>query len=145
MVLFCVFIVRVRSENTKDFCDHFVFRSLPSLPYFSFNHFSVSELNYYLLIHVFFLTERPLHHSEKILEQVLEWSSLDYPSSAFLVIKKFVGFKLLGEGRVCCRCYKRRSSCSISCYPALLFLRSSLFLNSSFVHLLMTVFYIIIV
>lgn len=33
--------------------------------------------------------ERPLHHSEKILEQVLEWSSLDYPSSAFLVIKKF--------------------------------------------------------
>ncbi|XP_031605215.1 arf-GAP with Rho-GAP domain, ANK repeat and PH domain-containing protein 2 [Oreochromis aureus] len=41
--------------------------------------------------------ERPLHHSEKILEQVLEWSSLDYPSSAFLVIKKFVGFRLLGK------------------------------------------------
>uniref|UniRef100_A0A7N8XIK7 ArfGAP with RhoGAP domain, ankyrin repeat and PH domain 2 n=1 Tax=Mastacembelus armatus TaxID=205130 RepID=A0A7N8XIK7_9TELE len=33
--------------------------------------------------------ERPLHHSEKVLEQVLEWSSLDFPSSAFLVIKKF--------------------------------------------------------
>uniref|UniRef100_A0A3B4ZYD2 PH domain-containing protein n=1 Tax=Stegastes partitus TaxID=144197 RepID=A0A3B4ZYD2_9TELE len=37
--------------------------------------------------------ERPLHHSEKILEQVLEWSSLDCPSSAFLVIKKFAGAK----------------------------------------------------
>ncbi|KAG7241617.1 hypothetical protein INR49_025537 [Caranx melampygus] len=33
--------------------------------------------------------ERPLHHSEKVLEQVLEWSRLDCPSSAFLVIKKF--------------------------------------------------------
>uniref|UniRef100_A0AAQ5ZHH9 ArfGAP with RhoGAP domain, ankyrin repeat and PH domain 2 n=1 Tax=Amphiprion ocellaris TaxID=80972 RepID=A0AAQ5ZHH9_AMPOC len=37
--------------------------------------------------------ERPLHHSEKILEQVLEWSSLDCPSSAFLVIKKFAEAK----------------------------------------------------
>ncbi|XP_050931666.1 LOW QUALITY PROTEIN: arf-GAP with Rho-GAP domain, ANK repeat and PH domain-containing protein 2 [Lates calcarifer] len=37
--------------------------------------------------------ERPLHHSEKILEQVLEWSTLDCPSSAFLVIKKFAGAK----------------------------------------------------
>ncbi|XP_028284564.1 arf-GAP with Rho-GAP domain, ANK repeat and PH domain-containing protein 2 isoform X2 [Parambassis ranga] len=35
--------------------------------------------------------ERPLHHSEKILEQVLEWSTLDCPSSAFLIIKKFPG------------------------------------------------------
>ncbi|XP_061769570.1 arf-GAP with Rho-GAP domain, ANK repeat and PH domain-containing protein 2 [Nerophis ophidion] len=35
--------------------------------------------------------ERPLHHSEKILEQVLEWSTLDCPSSAFLVLKKFAG------------------------------------------------------
>ncbi|XP_077598646.1 arf-GAP with Rho-GAP domain, ANK repeat and PH domain-containing protein 2 isoform X2 [Stigmatopora nigra] len=33
--------------------------------------------------------ERPLHHSEKILEQVLEWSTLDCPSSAFLLLKKF--------------------------------------------------------
>lgn len=33
--------------------------------------------------------ERPLHHSEKILEQVLEWSSLESPGSAFLVLKKF--------------------------------------------------------
>uniref|UniRef100_A0A671W2S8 ArfGAP with RhoGAP domain, ankyrin repeat and PH domain 2 n=1 Tax=Sparus aurata TaxID=8175 RepID=A0A671W2S8_SPAAU len=38
--------------------------------------------------------ERPLHHSEKILEQVLEWSALEYPSSAFLVIKKFSGISL---------------------------------------------------
>uniref|UniRef100_A0A3Q1H731 ArfGAP with RhoGAP domain, ankyrin repeat and PH domain 2 n=1 Tax=Anabas testudineus TaxID=64144 RepID=A0A3Q1H731_ANATE len=37
--------------------------------------------------------ERPLHHSEKILEEVLEWSNLDYPSSAFLVIKKFAKTK----------------------------------------------------
>ncbi|XP_013873840.1 arf-GAP with Rho-GAP domain, ANK repeat and PH domain-containing protein 2 [Austrofundulus limnaeus] len=35
--------------------------------------------------------ERPLHHSEKILEQVLEWSTLECPSSAFLLIKKFPG------------------------------------------------------
>ncbi|XP_077445788.1 arf-GAP with Rho-GAP domain, ANK repeat and PH domain-containing protein 2 isoform X2 [Stigmatopora argus] len=33
--------------------------------------------------------ERPLHHSEKILEQVLEWSALDCPRSAFLLLKKF--------------------------------------------------------
>ncbi|KAJ8008032.1 hypothetical protein DPEC_G00100520 [Dallia pectoralis] len=33
--------------------------------------------------------ERPLHYKEKVLEQVLEWSTLDDPSSAFLVIKKF--------------------------------------------------------
>ncbi|KAM9834175.1 arf-GAP with Rho-GAP domain, ANK repeat and PH domain-containing protein 2 isoform 2-T2 [Syngnathus typhle] len=37
--------------------------------------------------------ERPLHHSEKILEQVLEWSELDCPSSAFLVLKKFAKAK----------------------------------------------------
>ncbi|XP_057710856.1 arf-GAP with Rho-GAP domain, ANK repeat and PH domain-containing protein 2-like isoform X1 [Corythoichthys intestinalis] len=37
--------------------------------------------------------ERPLHHSEKILEQVLEWSTLDCPSSAFLVLKKFAKAK----------------------------------------------------
>uniref|UniRef100_A0A672T5S7 ArfGAP with RhoGAP domain, ankyrin repeat and PH domain 2 n=1 Tax=Sinocyclocheilus grahami TaxID=75366 RepID=A0A672T5S7_SINGR len=33
--------------------------------------------------------ERPLHYNEKILEQVLEWSSLEDPSSAFLLIKKY--------------------------------------------------------
>ncbi|XP_071315206.1 arf-GAP with Rho-GAP domain, ANK repeat and PH domain-containing protein 2 isoform X2 [Trachinotus anak] len=41
--------------------------------------------------------ERPLHHSEKILEQVLEWSTLDYPSSAFLVIKKFAGAETVAD------------------------------------------------
>ncbi|XP_022056188.1 arf-GAP with Rho-GAP domain, ANK repeat and PH domain-containing protein 2 [Acanthochromis polyacanthus] len=43
--------------------------------------------------------ERPLHHSEKILEQVLEWSSLDCPSSAFLVIKKFADAKRVADGK----------------------------------------------
>ncbi|XP_053272100.1 arf-GAP with Rho-GAP domain, ANK repeat and PH domain-containing protein 2 [Pleuronectes platessa] len=43
--------------------------------------------------------ERPLHHSEKILEQVLEWSSLDFPSSAFLVIKRFAGAKGGADGK----------------------------------------------
>uniref|UniRef100_A0A3P8SBI6 ArfGAP with RhoGAP domain, ankyrin repeat and PH domain 2 n=1 Tax=Amphiprion percula TaxID=161767 RepID=A0A3P8SBI6_AMPPE len=43
--------------------------------------------------------ERPLHHSEKILEQVLEWSSLDCPSSAFLVIKKFAEAKRVADGK----------------------------------------------
>ncbi|PWA28859.1 hypothetical protein CCH79_00012923, partial [Gambusia affinis] len=43
--------------------------------------------------------ERPLHHSEKILEQVLEWSALDCPSSAFLVIKKFAGAKRMAGGK----------------------------------------------
>ncbi|RXM28950.1 Arf-GAP with Rho-GAP domain, ANK repeat and PH domain-containing protein 2 [Acipenser ruthenus] len=31
--------------------------------------------------------ERPLHYREKVLEQVLEWSSLEEPGSAFLIIK----------------------------------------------------------
>ncbi|MED6274631.1 hypothetical protein CHARACLAT_018277, partial [Characodon lateralis] len=43
--------------------------------------------------------ERPLHHNEKILEQVLEWSTLDRPSSAFLVIKKFAGAKRMAGGK----------------------------------------------
>uniref|UniRef100_A0A8D3C480 Arf-GAP with Rho-GAP domain, ANK repeat and PH domain-containing protein 2 n=1 Tax=Scophthalmus maximus TaxID=52904 RepID=A0A8D3C480_SCOMX len=43
--------------------------------------------------------ERPLHHSEKILEQVLEWSTLDSPSSAFLVIKKFAAAKKVAGGK----------------------------------------------
>ncbi|XP_076144519.1 arf-GAP with Rho-GAP domain, ANK repeat and PH domain-containing protein 2 [Alosa pseudoharengus] len=38
--------------------------------------------------------ERPLHYKEKILEQVLEWSSLEDPSSAFLIVKKFPVAKL---------------------------------------------------
>uniref|UniRef100_UPI003AAFC4B0 arf-GAP with Rho-GAP domain, ANK repeat and PH domain-containing protein 2 isoform X1 n=1 Tax=Centroberyx gerrardi TaxID=166262 RepID=UPI003AAFC4B0 len=43
--------------------------------------------------------ERPLHPSEKILEQVLEWSALDDPGSAFLIIKKFAGAKRVADGR----------------------------------------------
>ncbi|KAM4611838.1 LOW QUALITY PROTEIN: arf-GAP with Rho-GAP domain, ANK repeat and PH domain-containing protein 2 [Polymixia lowei] len=42
--------------------------------------------------------ERPLHRKEKILEQVLEWSVLDDPGSAFLVIKKFLGAKMVADG-----------------------------------------------
>ncbi|XP_051566490.1 arf-GAP with Rho-GAP domain, ANK repeat and PH domain-containing protein 2-like [Myxocyprinus asiaticus] len=38
--------------------------------------------------------ERPLHYKEKILEQVLEWSSLENPGSAFLLIKQFSGSKM---------------------------------------------------
>ncbi|KAM4536920.1 arf-GAP with Rho-GAP domain, ANK repeat and PH domain-containing protein 2 isoform 1-T3 [Odontesthes bonariensis] len=43
--------------------------------------------------------ERPLHHNEKILEQVLEWSSLDCPSSAFLIIKKFARVRKMADGK----------------------------------------------
>ncbi|XP_076581754.1 arf-GAP with Rho-GAP domain, ANK repeat and PH domain-containing protein 2 isoform X2 [Chaetodon auriga] len=43
--------------------------------------------------------ERPLHHSEKILEQVLEWSNLDCPRSAFLVLKKFSEAKRVTDGK----------------------------------------------
>uniref|UniRef100_A0A3B3C376 ArfGAP with RhoGAP domain, ankyrin repeat and PH domain 2 n=1 Tax=Oryzias melastigma TaxID=30732 RepID=A0A3B3C376_ORYME len=43
--------------------------------------------------------ERPLHHSEKILEQVLEWSALETPSSAFLVIKKLPKTKRIHDGK----------------------------------------------
>ncbi|XP_062849648.1 arf-GAP with Rho-GAP domain, ANK repeat and PH domain-containing protein 2 [Trichomycterus rosablanca] len=38
--------------------------------------------------------ERPLHYKEKILEQVLEWSTLEDPSSAFLLIKKYPGSRM---------------------------------------------------
>lgn len=43
--------------------------------------------------------ERPLHHSERVLEQVLEWSGLDCPSSAFLVIKRFPEARAGADGR----------------------------------------------
>ena len=43
------------------------------------------------------MPERPLHYKEKVLEQVLEWSTMDDPSSAFLVIKKFKGVKTASE------------------------------------------------
>ncbi|XP_019381876.1 PREDICTED: arf-GAP with Rho-GAP domain, ANK repeat and PH domain-containing protein 2 [Gavialis gangeticus] len=34
--------------------------------------------------------ERPLHYTENVLEQVLHWSSLPEPGTAYLVIKKFL-------------------------------------------------------
>ncbi|XP_066487843.1 arf-GAP with Rho-GAP domain, ANK repeat and PH domain-containing protein 2 [Tiliqua scincoides] len=34
--------------------------------------------------------ERPLHYTENVLEQILHWSSLPNPGSAYLVIKKFL-------------------------------------------------------
>nr|XP_016853922.1 PREDICTED: arf-GAP with Rho-GAP domain, ANK repeat and PH domain-containing protein 2 [Anolis carolinensis] len=34
--------------------------------------------------------ERPLHYSENVLEQILHWSALTNPSSAYLVVKKFL-------------------------------------------------------
>lgn len=43
-------------------------------------------------------TERPLHHSERILEQVLEWSGLESPGSAFLILKKFPVPEKKGRG-----------------------------------------------
>ncbi|MBN3303978.1 ARAP2 protein, partial [Amia calva] len=38
--------------------------------------------------------ERPLHYKEKVLEQVLEWSSLEEPGSAYLVIKNIHATKM---------------------------------------------------
>ncbi|XP_072543701.1 arf-GAP with Rho-GAP domain, ANK repeat and PH domain-containing protein 2 isoform X2 [Salminus brasiliensis] len=38
--------------------------------------------------------ERPLHYKEKVLEQVLEWHTLEDPSSAFMLIRKFPGYKM---------------------------------------------------
>ncbi|XP_066537264.1 arf-GAP with Rho-GAP domain, ANK repeat and PH domain-containing protein 2 [Hoplias malabaricus] len=38
--------------------------------------------------------ERPLHYREKVLEQVLEWNTLEEPSSAFLLIRKFPESKI---------------------------------------------------
>lgn len=61
-----------------------------------FDHFCLTPLTGHLF---FFSTERPLHHNEKILEQVLEWCTLDCPSSAFLVIKKFSGAKRVADGK----------------------------------------------
>lgn len=34
--------------------------------------------------------ERPLHYTENVLEQVLQWSSLAEPGSAYLVVKRFL-------------------------------------------------------
>ncbi|KAI4881132.1 hypothetical protein NFI96_017871 [Prochilodus magdalenae] len=38
--------------------------------------------------------ERPLHYKEKVLEQVLEWNTLEDPSSAFLLVRKFPVFEV---------------------------------------------------
>lgn len=35
-----------------------------------------------------FVTERPLHPKEKVLEQALQWCKMADPSSAYLVVKK---------------------------------------------------------
>uniref|UniRef100_A0A3Q2XVM0 PH domain-containing protein n=1 Tax=Hippocampus comes TaxID=109280 RepID=A0A3Q2XVM0_HIPCM len=56
--------------------------------------------------------ERPLHRSEKILEQVLEWSTLDCPSSAFLVLKKFAGAKRHADELVRSEHLKFNDGCS---------------------------------
>lgn len=48
----------------------------------------------YPTYHFSLCSERPLHYKERILEQVLEWSSLEDPSSAFLLIKKYSGSKM---------------------------------------------------
>ncbi|KAJ8397751.1 hypothetical protein AAFF_G00434400 [Aldrovandia affinis] len=45
--------------------------------------------------------ERPLHYKEKVLEQVLEWGTLEDPSSAFLLIKKFRGAKMADVHQEC--------------------------------------------
>lgn len=74
-----------------DFSDHFC------LTVADLQHLPVMPLP--LIFCLFFSTERPLHHSEKILEQVLEWSNLDCPSSAFLVIKKFSEAKRVTDGK----------------------------------------------
>uniref|UniRef100_A0A3B3SMA9 ArfGAP with RhoGAP domain, ankyrin repeat and PH domain 3 n=1 Tax=Paramormyrops kingsleyae TaxID=1676925 RepID=A0A3B3SMA9_9TELE len=44
--------------------------------------------------------ERPLHPKERVLEQVLEWSALEDPGSAFLVIKKFSAAKMAAYQKV---------------------------------------------
>lgn len=51
--------------------------------------FSFSYLNFF-----FFFPgnspERPLHYTENVLEQVLHWSSLPEPGTAYLIIKRFL-------------------------------------------------------
>lgn len=50
---------------------------------------SLSSYIFHLIWNLFF-TERPLHYKENVLEQVLRWSSLAEPGSAYLVVKKFL-------------------------------------------------------
>lgn len=83
ILLFHASIIHVKPEDRVDSCGPFCLTTAISF--------------------CFSVTERPLHHSEKILEQVLEWSVLDCPSSAFLVIKKFAGAKRESDakGKLC--------------------------------------------
>ncbi|XP_058155907.1 arf-GAP with Rho-GAP domain, ANK repeat and PH domain-containing protein 2 isoform X3 [Dasypus novemcinctus] len=39
--------------------------------------------------------ERPLHYTENVLEQVLQWSSLAEPGSAYLVVKRFLTIDMI--------------------------------------------------
>ncbi|XP_075400567.1 arf-GAP with Rho-GAP domain, ANK repeat and PH domain-containing protein 2 isoform X2 [Tenrec ecaudatus] len=43
--------------------------------------------------------ERPLHYTENVLEQVLRWSSLAEPGSAYLVVKKFLNIDTIKHYR----------------------------------------------
>jgi len=47
--------------------------------------------------------ERPLHYTENVLEQVLRWSSLAEPGSAYLVVKRFLTIDTIKHynGRYC--------------------------------------------
>ena len=54
---------------------------------------------------VLVFAERPLHYTENVLEQVLRWSSLADPGSAYLVVKRFLTTDTVKHctGR-CCHC-----------------------------------------
>lgn len=43
--------------------------------------------------------ERPLHYTENVLEQVLQWSSLAEPGSAYLVVKRFLTIDTIKQCR----------------------------------------------
>ncbi|EGW09603.1 Arf-GAP with Rho-GAP domain, ANK repeat and PH domain-containing protein 2 [Cricetulus griseus] len=43
--------------------------------------------------------ERPLHYTENVLEQVLQWSSLAEPGSAYLVVKRFLTVDIIKHCR----------------------------------------------
>ncbi|XP_041527234.1 arf-GAP with Rho-GAP domain, ANK repeat and PH domain-containing protein 2 isoform X2 [Microtus oregoni] len=43
--------------------------------------------------------ERPLHYTENVLEQVLQWSSLAEPGSAYLVVKRFLTIDMIKHCR----------------------------------------------
>lgn len=46
--------------------------------------------------------ERPLHYTENVLEQVLQWSSLAEPGSAYLVVKRFLTVDIIKHCRGRC-------------------------------------------